>query len=104
MTIIVHGPETPVKDGVQMPVDLEVVKKAYGWSIAEDGQVHGLTAGDMGFEPSGIFIPLNELIGFAENSANIPQKDLPAYKAGYDSGYENALKLVRDNIMKKILE
>jgi hypothetical protein len=34
----------------------EVIARAYGWAFTVDGDVHGLTAGDMGFEDSGIKI------------------------------------------------
>lgn len=35
-------------------LNLDVLRKAYGWAITDDGEVHGLTAGDMGYESTGI--------------------------------------------------
>lgn len=34
--------------------DLRVVRAAYGWTINENYELDGLTAGDMGYEPSGL--------------------------------------------------
>jgi hypothetical protein len=38
-------------------VDLVVIQKAYGWTVADDGELCGLVAGDMGYEDTGIMIP-----------------------------------------------
>lgn len=42
-------------------VDLEIVKEAYAFTVADDGVVWGLTAGDMGYENTGIEIPVEDL-------------------------------------------
>lgn len=34
--------------------DPQVIADAYGWTVAEDHTLHGLVAGDMGYEPSGL--------------------------------------------------
>ena len=45
-------------EGVVLPngVNLSVIKHAYGWTVDVYGEVHGLTAGDQGFEGTGIII------------------------------------------------
>jgi hypothetical protein len=35
-------------------LDPVVIATAYGWTYDVDGEVHGLTAGDQGYEASGI--------------------------------------------------
>jgi len=35
-------------------IDLAVIQRAYGWVLDNEGQLLGLTAGDMGYEPTGI--------------------------------------------------
>lgn len=35
-------------------VNLEVLNSAYCWTISADGELFGLVAGDMGYEPTGI--------------------------------------------------
>lgn len=47
-------------------IDLNTIKQSYGWTIADDGEVWGLVAGDMGFEPTGIKIPVDHLNAWAE--------------------------------------
>ncbi len=42
-------------------VNLGVVRAAYAWTISDDGEVYGLTAGDHGYESTGIKIPKGEL-------------------------------------------
>ena len=37
-------------------VDLETIKKAYGWTISTDGEICGLIAGDHGYMGCGIFL------------------------------------------------
>ena len=37
-------------------IDYEVIKKSYDFTIDVDGQLCGLTAGDMGYEDTGIFV------------------------------------------------
>ncbi len=43
-----------------MGVNFDVIKRSYGWSIGSDGQLYGLVAGDMGYEPTGIFLEGDE--------------------------------------------
>ena len=40
---------------------LEIIKKSYGWSIASDGTLFGLVAGDMGYEATHIVVPKEHL-------------------------------------------
>lgn len=35
-------------------VDLDVIRQAYGWTVDYDWNVHALTAGDQGYEETGI--------------------------------------------------
>ena len=39
---------------------LDVINAAYAWTLAEDGEVMGLTGGDHGWEPTGIFMSKEE--------------------------------------------
>lgn len=41
--------------------DFKVIEKAYGWTVADDGEVWALIAGDQGYVPSGIKIPVEDL-------------------------------------------
>ena len=50
-----------------MPIDLEVIQKAYDWTINTNGDVCGLIAGDHGFMPCGI---------------KLGEEDLAIWKAG----------------------
>jgi hypothetical protein len=54
-------------------VDLKVVSKGYDWTLAIDDEtpsygceVHALTAGDMGYEPTGIFIRVKDVMVTAD--------------------------------------
>jgi hypothetical protein len=49
----------------QAGIDIDVLSRAYDWTIDIDGELHGLTAGDMGYEPTGI--KLNETDSTAYN-------------------------------------
>lgn len=42
-------------------VDLDVIMEAYEFTISDDGEVYGLVAGDMGYEKTGIIIPVEDL-------------------------------------------
>jgi hypothetical protein len=69
-----------------LPPDLEIIKQAYGFTIANDGEVHGLIAGDMGYEPTNIMIPLDHLQAWAlynYRDAEITRlrEELNAYKS-----------------------
>lgn len=35
-------------------IDIDVITKAYGWTLSAEGEVLGLIAGDMGYERTGI--------------------------------------------------
>lgn len=35
-------------------LNTDIIKAAYGWTIDIHGELHGLVAGDMGYEPTGI--------------------------------------------------
>ena len=37
-------------------LDMDVIKRAYGWRLSVDGEIWGLIAGDQGYEPTGIFL------------------------------------------------
>jgi len=37
-------------------IDLNVLKRAYGFDISEDGEIFALTAGDQHYESTGIWI------------------------------------------------
>jgi hypothetical protein len=65
--------------------DLEVIKKAYGWTIGNNGEVFGLVAGDMGYELTNIEIPIEHLEAWAlynYKNAEIERlrEELNAYK------------------------
>lgn len=66
--------------------NLEVIKQAYGFTIADNGEIHGLVAGDMGYEPTNIMIPLEDLQAWAlynYRDAEIERlrEELNAYKS-----------------------
>ncbi len=63
-------------------VDLDVIKRAYGWSIAEDGEVTGLVSGDMGYAGTGIVLPLDHLAAVLHDNHPDIKKTL-SYKAGF---------------------
>lgn len=46
-------------------IDIDVINSAYGWTIGNDGEVWGLVAGDMGYEKTGIKIPIEDLEAWA---------------------------------------
>lgn len=46
-------------------VDLDVIMEAYEFTISDDGEVYGLVAGDMGYEKTGISIPVEDLKAWA---------------------------------------
>ena len=37
-----------------MEIDYDVIKRAYSFTLSIDGEVHGVTSGDMGYEATGI--------------------------------------------------
>lgn len=39
-----------------MKIDLDVIQRSYDFTIDIHGEIHGLTSGDCGFEPTGIKI------------------------------------------------
>jgi hypothetical protein len=47
-------------------IDLDVIMDAYAFTVADDGVVWGLTAGDMGYENTGITIPVEDLQAWAK--------------------------------------
>jgi hypothetical protein len=46
----------PGKTETPTEIDLDVLHKAYGFTLTVDGEVHGLVAGDQGYDPTGIRI------------------------------------------------
>lgn len=48
-----------------MDINWEVLKQSYGFTISDDGEIYGLVAGDMGYEKTGIFIPVEDLEAWA---------------------------------------
>ena len=50
----------------QAGIDINVLTHAYDWTISIDGELYGLTAGDMGYEGTGI--KLNETDSEAFNA------------------------------------
>ncbi len=47
-------------------IDYEVIKTAYEFTVADDGEIYGLVAGDHGYEATGIAIPIDHLEAWAE--------------------------------------
>jgi hypothetical protein len=37
-------------------IDMDVIQRAYAWTLSAEGEVYGLVAGDMGYEPTGIVV------------------------------------------------
>ena len=74
-------------------VNLDVISRAYGWTIDVNGQVCGLVAGDMGYEGTGIVIPPEHLLALLVKD---PQRveDALGYKAGYGIGVSDATGLL----------
>ncbi|HUH58158.1 MAG TPA: hypothetical protein VL020_06565 [Pseudomonadales bacterium] len=63
-------------------IDFDVIKNSYGWTIAVDGELHGLVAGDMGYEPTGIKLDADSLeiwnLGIAAREKMETEKEKPA--------------------------
>jgi hypothetical protein len=68
-------------------IDLLTIKSSYGWTIADDGEVHGLVAGDMGYEPTGIKIPVEDLEAWAKYN----------YKPTIELDSLNLMHYIREN-------
>lgn len=47
---------------------MKVLDKSYGYALASDGVVHGLVAGDMGYDATHITIPEDHMDAFVEFS------------------------------------
>lgn len=47
---------------------MKIYEKAYGWEMSDDGELHGLVAGDMGFDDTGV--TLMALYGRAHDAAD----------------------------------
>lgn len=65
--------------------DIDVISKAYAFTIANNGEVYGLVAGDMGYECTNIAIPVEGLEAWAKynyKDAEIEKlrEELNAYK------------------------
>lgn len=52
-----------VDDPIEIHGLTELMKTAYGWTLDVYGEIHGLVAGDMGYEGSGVF--LNDIVSEA---------------------------------------
>lgn len=48
---------------------MDVIRRAYGWTLGADGTVFGLVAGDMGFDATHITIPKEHLEAFCDAHA-----------------------------------
>ena len=90
--------------------DLAIIRDSYSWTIDYDGQVHGLTAGDHGYEPTGIVCDketvtvLKQAQLFADEFENI--SDTWSKLAGAEFGpigdeYQTSYELVCD-ILKAV--
>lgn len=75
-----------------MPIDLKVICEAYGWTIDINGQVCGLVAGDMGYDETGIVIPIDHLLALLLKDHE-KEEDLPGYKAGFAAAIDKAAML-----------
>lgn len=62
--LVERGRNEPSGNGV----DIRVVRAAYDWDAHEDGTLYGLTAGDQGYEPTGINIA--DIIAAVEKTAH----------------------------------
>ena len=65
--------------------DSKIIEQSYGFTISNDGEVYGLIAGDMGYEPTNIVIPIEDLEAWAKynyRDAEIThlREELNAYK------------------------
>lgn len=63
-------------------IKLDVITRAYGWTISTEGEVAGLIAGDMGYEGTGIKIPLDHLSAVLHDDHE-KIEDTLAFRAGY---------------------
>jgi hypothetical protein len=77
-------------------IDLNVIKKASGWTLANDGQVCGLIAGDQGYEATGIYIPLAHIHAFSEDATK--EKEKIAHQAGVQAGLKIAIKAIMEEV------
>lgn len=75
-----------------MPIDLDVLRKAYGWTVDYTGQVCGLVAGDMGYDGTGIVIPMEHLLALILKDHERVE-DQPGYRAGFEAAVEAAAML-----------
>ena len=46
----------PLQQMKKRGYDVNVLAAAYGFTIGNDGEIHGLVAGDMGYEPTGMYL------------------------------------------------
>lgn len=77
------------------PLDTNVIKRAYGWMLDEvERQVYGLTAGDQNYEPTGIYIPQEDIDRIREDATKGLQSALDAALA------DNAAKEAQINGLK----
>lgn len=79
------------------PVDaifLDVIKKSYGWTLSVDGEVAGLTAGDHGFEGTGIYIPLQDIYLLTEKPTK--EREQISYQKGIQAGIKKAIETIME--------
>lgn len=76
-----------VGENITQAIDFGVIKNSYGWTIAVDGELHGLVAGDMGYEPTGIKLDADSLeiwnLGIAAWEKMEAEKEKPADEQGW---------------------
>lgn len=84
-----HDPEHPTTDHTENTISLDVIRRSYGWTLDNDGQVCGLVSGNMGYEDTGIFIPVDHITAWL-TADHQKIEDTPAYKAGFIAAREIA--------------
>lgn len=60
----------------QAGIDINVLTHAYDWTISIDGELYGLTAGDQGYENSGIKLNETDTTAFNAGMADYLKKGL----------------------------
>jgi hypothetical protein len=63
-----------------------VLRRSYGFTLDDDGEVHGLVAGDMGYEPTGIKLCAETMKAISNPPAQPQLSDEEILRISADSG------------------
>ena len=63
---------------IEYAINIETIKRSYGWTLTNEGELFALTAGDMGYEPTGIFV--DKMFAAAPEMIEFIKRQLEEYK------------------------